>query len=243
MITEKKVIDDHSYHHQCSEKCLSWSAIIAGAFVGLGIGFLLYVFGAAIGLSSFKATPTGEETLAIGGFLGSVVGAIVSMFVGGWVSGYLASKYYGYRDYNHTYAEVHEMKSCGNKGALYGFITWVLALIVTILLADEVTSYVSMRYHSASDPTAAIVSTTANPHAPLVSDHRMNSDVNAPIHRTVNEEKAANVAGKTLFAMFIVFFLGAFASCVGGFVGIKSRCHHDDEGRRLNTTNTTTPRV
>lgn len=56
MITENKVLDKSTHDYQNYEKRVSWSAIIAGAFVGLGISFLLYVFGAAIGLSSFTAT-------------------------------------------------------------------------------------------------------------------------------------------------------------------------------------------
>lgn len=243
MITEKNVLAEHTHDRSCSAKRISWTAIIAGAFVGLGISFLFYVFGAAIGLSAFKSTQTGIYTLALGGFLGSVIAAIVSMFVGGWISGYLACMGYGCRECNNSYTEEHDKNSCGNIGALYGFITWVLTLIVTILLAADVSSYISSRYYMASNPTAAIISTTTNPEAPMVRETQMGSGVNAQTQMTINEEKATNVAGNTLFALFVIFFVGALASCVGGYLGISFRCNHNVQAKRLNTTNTTTPRV
>jgi MFS family permease len=237
MITEKNIIDNHTHNRLCFRKCLQWTAILGGAFVGLGISFLLYVFGMAIGLSTFTATQAGVTTLAVGGFVGSAIGAIVSMFVGGWISGYLASKGYS-NDYNHRFDGNHDRKVCGNIGALYGFITWVITLIVTILLATSVGTYISTRYQMASNPTATIITTT-NPEAPMVSEHRPpmvgehRMTTTEPTHMTVNDEKAVNTVGKTLFALFVLFFLGAFSSCLGGYMGIRFRCHHDVDDKRV----------
>ncbi len=241
MMPEKNVVNDRTQDCLSFEKPLSWTAIIAGAFVALGISFLLYIFGAAIGLSSFKSTQIGVNALAIGGFLGSVIATIVSMFVGGWISGYLVRRGYGYKEYNSINDDEYNRKSCANIGALYGFITWGLALIVTILLAADVSAFISSRYIMSSNPRAAI-STTTNPQAPMVSENRMNNDVNAPTQTTINEEKAENAAGKTLFALFVIFFLGALASCIGGYMGIKLRCNRNVGDKRFNT-NTTTSQV
>lgn len=238
MMPEKNVVDERTRDCWGFKKPISWTAVFAGAIVGLGLSFLLYVFGAAIGLTSFPTTQAGTNALAIGGFLGSVIGAVVSMFVGGWISGYLARKRYGYKEYSIT--EDHDSKSCGNIGALYGFLTWALALIVTILLAADVSSFIAARYVMSSNPRAAIFTTT-NPQAPIVSENRTRNDSNAPTNTTINEEKAAEAAGKTLFALFAIFFLGALSSCIGGYMGIRFRCKHDVEGKRSDT-NTSTSR-
>ncbi|MBA2650910.1 MAG: hypothetical protein H0U73_01370, partial [Tatlockia sp.] len=38
---------------------ISWSAIFSGALIGLGLGFLLQLFGIAIGLSAYHSTSAG----------------------------------------------------------------------------------------------------------------------------------------------------------------------------------------
>jgi len=236
MITEKNIIDERTYNRRSFGKVVPWTAIFAGAFVGLGISFLLYVFGLSIGLSSFTATPAGVNTLAIGGFVGSAIGAIVSMFVGGWIAGYLARRSYGFRGYDSTSAKDHDFKNCGNIGALYGFITWSLMLVVTIVLATHVTAYVASRYNTVSNPTAPIISTSTYTGTPTVSEHRMTTT--DPNKMTVQDEKAVNTVGKTLFGLFVLFFIGAFSSCLGGYMGIKFRCHHDVDDKDVHTTNT-----
>lgn len=241
MITEKSIIDERTYNRRSFGKVVPWTAIIAGAFVGLGVSFLLYVFGLAIGLSSFTATPAGVNTLAIGGFVGSAVGAFVSMFVGGWIAGYLARRSYGFRDHDSTLASDHDLKNCGDKGALYGFITWSLMLVVTILLASHVTSYVASRYNTAANPTLPIVASYTHTDASTVGEHRMTTT--DPNRMTVQDEKAVNTVGKTLFGLFVLFFIGAFSSCLGGYMGIKFRCDHHDDDMDVHSKNTKNLRV
>lgn len=241
MVTEKNIIDERTSNRRSFGKVIPWTAIIAGAFVGLGISFLLYVFGLAIGLSSFTATPTGVNTLAIGGFIGSAIGAIVSMFVGGWIAGYLARRSYGFRGYDSTSITDHDIKKCGHMGALYGFITWSLMLVVTILLATHVTSYVASTYNTAANPTLPIVTTTTHTDTPTVGEHRMTTT--DPNKMTTHDEKAVNTVGNTLFGLFVLFFLGAFSSCLGGYMGIRYRCHHDVDDRDVHTTDNKKLRV
>ena len=198
-------------------KCISWSAIIVGALVGLGISFLLNLFGLAIGLSVFTTTKEGMIALAIGGFIAMLIIAVVSMYTAGWVAGYLG-------------------KNHGNKhlGILYGFATWCLALLVAVALGSSMHRYVDYQNYTMG---RSVVNTSTNPDAPLVSntdvgrtgtENRAGLDstknANSPNQvTTVNTEKAAHLAGMSLFITFIVFLVGALSSSFGGFFGACRR--------------------
>src|SRR5687767_10657531 len=73
----------------CRPKAISWTAILAGALVGMGLTFLLNTFSIGIGLSLVRTTEDGLTSLAIGGFIGLLIGAIVSMFAAGFTAGCL----------------------------------------------------------------------------------------------------------------------------------------------------------
>ena len=89
MINKNQTVIQPEYSHTHLHSSICWSAIIAGAFVGVGLGFLLHLFGIAISLSAYSSSTNGAaETLAIGGFIGIVIGVIVSMGAAGFVAGY-----------------------------------------------------------------------------------------------------------------------------------------------------------
>ncbi len=202
----------------CCVKCISWSGILVGALVAIGLGFLMNLFGVAIGLSAFKPTPEGVKTLAIGGYIGLLIGSIAVMFFAGWVSGYLGRA------------------TCRNRdvGALYGFVTWCVAFILTALLTAHVGNLTAhagdaLDYSQRQASNYEIYGTT-NPDAPIVSqnnrnhaDPRMqNNNVNNSV--VVNEEKAVHAVGLSLLLTFALFVAGALAACFGGYCGIR-RCH------------------
>jgi MFS family permease len=114
-------------HKCCSFKCISWTAILVGAIVGVGLGFLLNLFSVAIGLSAFSTSPEGMTAFAVGGFIGLAIGTVVSMYVAGYTSGYLAHPHCPKR----------------NSGALYGFTTWVVSFILVVLLTGPISHYVT----------------------------------------------------------------------------------------------------
>lgn len=144
---EQHVMTDCEHDdHFCKGRYISWSAIVIGALVGIGLSFLLNVFGIAIGLSAFNAASTGATTMAIGGFIGMIIGTIASMFMAGWVTGYLSRTFSFHR----------------NLGVLYGFSAWCLALVITIVLASSATHFLSSRNYSLSDPTSSIIRTTTD---------------------------------------------------------------------------------
>jgi hypothetical protein len=69
---------------------ISWSAILAGVAVALGVSILLGLLGAGLGAGSVN--PTREQNpmqgLGIGALIWMVVSGIIAFFAGGWVAGY-----------------------------------------------------------------------------------------------------------------------------------------------------------
>lgn len=181
----------------CNFKRITWSAIIIGALVGIGLSFLLNLFSVAIGLSVFSVSTEGMVSLAIGGLIGLIFGSIVVMFLSGFTAGYLAKPF---------------CRGC-NLGILYGFTTWSLALVVTILLTSHVGRFVASYANFISNPATSIVS--ANETTPMMGD------TTAPGAVNVNAERATNTIGLGAFVVFILFFIGAISCCVGAYWGLE----------------------
>lgn len=214
VVTESNV----SASHWCHLKRISWTAIFAGAFVGIGASFLLNLFCIGVGLSAFTATPEGVTVLAVGGFIGLIIAAFVSMFAAGWVAGFVARPFSSHR----------------HLGELYGFITWSVALILTVLMASHVGKFVSDFSDTTvlARPHTAVVDVTTRDTAPIVSKSTATNPATGEqtTHATVNAEKATNAVGTTAFATFFLFFIGAIASCFGGAVAMRcGRCKTDGE--------------
>ncbi|WP_454780718.1 hypothetical protein [Legionella sp. WA2022007384] len=178
---------------------ICWTAIVAGAFVGVGLGFLLNLFGVAIGLSAYSSSPNGAAVIAIGGVIGLIIGVIAAMGTAGFVAGYIGRFYHCY---------------C-HGGVLYGFITWSIALILSILLIGPTTSYLSSYENSLSPSFAPIEVTNSAVGNKVVAGENNN---NAP---------GVSVQAKHLawsgWVLFILFFIGAFSSCIGACYGMRCR--------------------
>lgn len=183
---------------------IHWTAIFAGAFVGVGLGFLLNIFSMAIGLSAYTSSPNGTTAVAIGGILGLLIGAIASMGVAGFVTGYLARFYHCY---------------C-HGGIIYGFITWSLGLMLSALLIAPMMHYVSFHQENL-DP--ALVPTQIS----------KATDVNVSVSSQENKVLHANPQHLAWsgWILFILFFLSAFSSCIGACYGM--RCEKEENNRHL----------
>jgi len=209
--------DAHS-HWGC-HKCISWTAVIVGAFVGIGLSFLLNLFAVSIGMSSFTNTSQGAENLAIGGFIGFVVIAIVSMFMCGWVAGFLGKSH---NDERHL-------------GELYGFTAWALALILTIFLASPVARFVDSFNHSVNPYYTSTVNMNENE---AVSTTHMSATEHmnrqTPTERASNQ-RAVNQFGLAAFVTFFLLFIGALSACFGGRCGIGCRHKENYESRDRST--------
>lgn len=192
MNTEQCTTTNQMCKKYCGIKCISWSPIIIGAFIAIGLSFLLNLFSTAIGLSIYKMSPEGISKLTIGGMLGFAIGIIASMFFAGWVAGYLGRSH------------------CNKKycGGLYGFTTWCLALILMIILALPFSRFITNYTHYLSN---SVVTTT-------ISTSENTSKTTASV--TVPNEEALGDLSKGAFVLFIMFFLGALASTCGGHIGV-----------------------
>jgi MFS family permease len=203
MNNEPCTLDKHAY--LCHIKQISWSAIIVGALVGIGLGFLLNLFSVAIGLSLVTTSKEGIITLAVGGFIGLLIGTLVSMFLAGFAAGFLG-----------RFCCVKR-----NLGVLYGFTTWCFALLITVVLASSMANYVAAYSEFITTPTSVVVANDNTTPAVTASTQARHTDV------TVNAQKATNNLGISALLVFVLFFIGAIASCFGGHYGMvcESGCN------------------
>jgi MFS family permease len=195
------VADLNSCH---SYKRISWSAIIIGALVGVGLGFLLNVFGIAIGLTAFTLSNAGALTLTIGGILGLIVGIIAAMGVAGYVAGYLGRLYAPRR----------------NLGILYGFATWSLALILSAFLAAHLSDYVTS-YSEGITKAQLVTQDSDSGVEPASQDNQPNAEV-----KNASLKVSPSDLAWSAFIVFALFFIGAVSSCVGASCGMV--CKHED---------------
>lgn len=195
----------------CRWPCVSWTAVIVGALVGIGVSFLLNLFSVAIGLSTTVVSQEGMVTLAIGGLVGVAICGIVSMYLAGFTAGYLGRGYCGGR----------------NLGILYGFTTWSFALVLTVIFASHIGRYVTA-FANTSNPTTVVI---VDENAPTANNSMRTNNNGAQKMKdvaevnAVNAQKATNTLGTGAFIVFGLFFLGALAACCGGHTGMN--CKHD----------------
>lgn len=180
----------HHGHSMC------WSAVFSGAFVGVGLAFLLHLYGVAIGLSAYSSSSDGASIIAIGGLLGMLIGIIASMATAGFVAGYLGRHHY------------HQMHG----GVMYGFITWSLILIMSVITAGSLAKYTSAYSEALNKPVS--VSTY----------HVDENTVSKPTVKVETATSVKEVTPKELawsgWIIFGFFFVGALSSCIGACCGM-----------------------
>ncbi len=192
-----------------SHRRISWSAILVGALVAVGLGFLLNIFGMAIGLSAVTMNSDGTDAIAIGGYLGFVISVVAAMFVAGYASGYLGRLCCPQR----------------NLGILYGFTTWTLAIILSALLMGYVGDYLST-YNtnmSAANPVAAAADAGTSTNGNVVSTEPVTIKTAASSTEPAKSVQVTPSAGNmatAAYLLFALFFLGALASCLGACWGM-----------------------
>ena len=176
--------------HSNECKCFSWKPVIAGALAAIGFSFLLNLFGIAISLTAFTTDSRGVENLAFGGLIATCMGIVVSMFAAGWLAGYLGQRHCSKR----------------HIGALYGFLTWCVALIVTIFLAQYIHNYIIFYTHFISGGTVS---------------NAMAATSNMAMSASASPTKSVMIS---TYIVFSLFFLSAFACSLGGHAGMRHVC-------------------
>jgi len=185
--------------HGCHNKIVSWSAVLMGALVAIGITFLLNIFSIAIGLSVFPTTKDGVVALAVGGLVGVMIGSFVAMYVAGWVAGYLGRQHCKKR----------------NLGVLYGFATWSVALIIMMLIYSHIGQFISAYANFISDPSTFV--TTGSEAVPMATAQMKSIMV-------FNFQAATDYVAVNALVIFILFFVSALGGCLGGHYGMSTRC-------------------
>lgn len=177
---------------------MSWSAVFAGAFVGIGLGFLLHLFAIAIGLSAYSSTASGAQTILIGGLIGLSIGVIVSMAAAGYVAGYLSR-------FQQCYC---------HGGIIYGFVTWSIALALSAVLVIPLTHYTSFYKYSLANSLVAQMSDDSD---------RNPAEQQAKASTSVEQKATPTELAWSGWIMFVLFFVGAFSSCLGACYGMMRR--------------------
>lgn len=191
--------DCATYSSKCT-KCISWTAIFVGAFVAVGLGFLLHLLTTGLGLTLFTTSTAGLTTLAVGTFIWLFLASYFSMFLSGYITG--------------TLVRYQLVSKCA--GALHGFVSWAVALIIALILA----SHVGMGAGNASRVVQPLQT------VPVVQVVTVDNNGNV----TKDAEKSANATGIGLLAVFFIFFVGATGSVMGGYFGVRhgDYCHEKD---------------
>ncbi len=203
----------------CFHSGLSWSGIFAGAFVALGISFLLDLFGMGLGISAYKAATTAGEAkaFAYGGYIAILVAGMVAMFVGGWVAGFIG----------------RPTCTTGCHGMIYGFVAWCLALIISIILVSSIGQFIGVQYSILNASSSGNIESYNNPNSKM-SNFSNNTNTgreatnNNRYNANENSEKAASDAAKGFFLLFLIFITSALAAAFGGYTAVKS-IRHDEE--------------
>lgn len=192
----------HEHDHVCGHHRVSGMAIVIGALVAIGLGFLANILSLAIGLTAFPVSTEGKVAFAATGFVWLVVLAIVTMFIAGWVAGWLG----------------RPLAFKRKLGEIYGFSAWVLALVVTILLANSAGDYLTQRTYMVDRTNPAFQLTNQVTSAVTGQTARSSGGVRA----NTPEAEAENL-GTISFATFFILFIGALSATFGGRVGIRHR--------------------
>ena len=101
---------------------VSWSAVLAGAFVTAAVSFLLMMLGAGMGMSSISPWPDGAvaSRVAPGAIVWIVVVQLLACAFGGYVAGRLRTKWVAVHD--------HEVYF---RDTAHGLLVWEVSFVLT----------------------------------------------------------------------------------------------------------------
>ena len=196
-------------HEVCGIKCMSWTGVVAGALIAVGLSFLLNLFCASLGLSLFNTPTDGAITIAFGGYIGMMIGIIAIMYFSGWVAGYFARPF------------------CTNRcfGALHGIIAWCLALVIAVIIGAQTTKFVTTNMQMLTQRHVSTAKLFNDVTVKFANEPKVSNSVNKALDQQVAISKDKTVSFMTLaaFLTFSLFFVGAIFSAIGGYCGLKSK--------------------
>lgn len=180
-------------------KPISWTAILAGALVGVGVNFLLNLLALGLAMACFSVALSGKTEFSFFGFMWFWFSAILAMFTTGWVAGILTPPLLPHRAW----------------GILYGFLAWALLLIITVIIITNMIQFTA--FHGNFTSNLVAVKLTNN--APMLTETVSGKVANAPL--SINLELGKKVIVLNAFLTFLLFCTGGIASCIGGYLGYQ----------------------
>lgn len=176
---------------------ISWTALYAGAIAGVGLNFLMNLLALGLGLASFSVSANGETLFSGWGFGSFIIAALCAMFTTGWIAGKFTPRILEKRAW----------------GFLYGFLSWSLLLIFTIILITNFIQYTA--FHS--NFTSNLIEIKLRNSSPMLTTTTAHAVPNSPL--SFNIETHKKVITLNALLTFLLFFIGATASALGGFFG------------------------
>jgi hypothetical protein len=114
----------HFEHNEAHSSGVSWSAVIAGAFVTAALSLILLALGTGLGLSSvspYSGSGISASTVGKSAIIWLIVMEILSSAMGGYLAGRLRTKWAGIHN-----DEVYF------RDTAHGFLAWATAFVITI---------------------------------------------------------------------------------------------------------------
>jgi hypothetical protein len=125
----------HFEHNEAHSSGVSWSAVIAGAFVTAALSLILLALGTGLGLSSvspYSGSGISASTVGKSAIIWLIVTEILSSAMGGYLAGRLRTKW----------ASIHTDEVYFRDTA-HGFLAWVTAFVITVaFLATAATTMI-----------------------------------------------------------------------------------------------------
>jgi hypothetical protein len=163
----------HFEHNEAHSSEVSWSAVIAGAFVTAALSLILLALGTGLGLSSVSPySRSGISASAVGksAIIWLIVMEILSSAMGGYLAGRLRTKW----------TSIHNDEVYFRDTA-HGFLAWATAFVITVaFLATAATTMIGSDSSQADQSRSGQSQTEAlDPNAHFV-DSLFRTDANKP---------------------------------------------------------------
>ncbi len=205
---------DHTTAHG-----ISWSGVIAGAFVTAALGLILLTLGFGLGLSSVSPWAykgVSGKTIAEG----AIAWLVLSQLISGGMGGYLAGRL------RHRWVRVH-LDEIHFRDSAQGFLAWAVAVVVTAgFLATAGSAMMGAtpagpyraHTHVVAPVTGATAGATGDTTAAL-----SNANSNMTEDEIIEADRKAAAYGALW--LFIALLGGAFSAAIFGTVGGRHRDH------------------
>lgn len=184
-----------------------WGAVIAGIFAALSLLVVLFVLGAAIGLSAYDAGDQ-PRSFAIGATWWAAVSSLIAFAFGGWVA-----------------ARTAAVRGPSN-GMLNGAMVWAVAIPLSLMMfTSGVASMLGTAANVSSNVAAnpQVSSSVQQQQDQLQSDARQASAQLQAQITPQNLQRTSEHGARAAWGTLASLLLGLIAASVGGWVGARPR--------------------